>query len=256
MYNAEDSILSTIKSVITQTTKDIMEILIINDGSTDQCVNVVKKYINQNNFNSTIRIIDKENGGVSSARNRGIIESKGNFIAFLDSDDIWSESKLEKQMEIFRKNKSVYVLGTNKNNDQYPYFGKNKLKLFDLNIKELIIKWHPHTSTILVRREVFDEIGFYNEKMSHAEDGEMLSRMIEKFNLYCLNENLVFTGSDKLSFGESGLSANLNKMYCGELKILALSKKKNWINFIEYIGLYLWLTIKYYRRIFIIKWKI
>jgi hypothetical protein len=73
------------------------------------------------------------------------------------------------------------------------------------------------------------------------------------YGLYVLNEDLVYTSGEKRSFGESGLSANMPKMYEGEILALQGAKKRKQINFFEYIGFYLWLTLKYYRRIVIVK---
>ncbi len=68
-----------------------------------------------------------------------------------------------------------------------------------------------------------------------------------------LNEDLVYTGGGKRSFGESGLSANMPKMYEGEILALKGAKKRKQINLFEYLGFYLWLTLRYYRRILIVK---
>src|SRR5690554_7052561 len=89
LYNKELSINNTIQSVLNQTFQDY-EIVVVNDGSTDKSLEVVKQI---NDFR--IRIINKLNGGVSSARNRGIEESKFDWIAFLDGDDLWMENHLE-----------------------------------------------------------------------------------------------------------------------------------------------------------------
>jgi glycosyltransferase involved in cell wall biosynthesis len=105
LYNKELSIGNTIQSVLNQTYQDY-EIIIVNDGSTDNSLHVVEQ-IND----SRIRIITKPNGGVSSARNRGIKEAKYDWIAFLDGDDLWEKDHLEeitKMMQVY-PNEKVYV---------------------------------------------------------------------------------------------------------------------------------------------------
>jgi len=104
MYNSEKFIEATIKSVINQTYKD-WEMIIVDDCSTDNSPNIVKPYAEND---SRIKYIRAEsNKGVSHARNIAIKESQGQFIAFLDSDDIWDEHKLEKQIDFMIKKDCV-----------------------------------------------------------------------------------------------------------------------------------------------------
>jgi len=253
MYNAEDTILDSVDSVINQTYSERFEIIIVNDGSTDSSRTLIEKYMKDNKSNRIIKLINQENGGVSSARNRGIRESTEDWIAFLDSDDIWLKEKIEKQMQVIERNKEVKFIGTNRNNEIYPFFNKSKESLFTLTAKEIMMKWYPHTSTALVKKETLIKAGLYDEKRTHAEDGDLLVRLVLECDLYILNENLVYTGGDKRTFGELGLSANLPKMYEGELYILKQSLNRKQINILEYISLYSWLSIKYIRRKIIIK---
>ena len=89
LYNKEKQIAKTLQTVLNQTYQDF-EIVIVNDGSTDGSVDEVKKFLNPR-----IRLINQKNGGVSAARNRGIEEAKGEYIAFLDADDVWDIEHLE-----------------------------------------------------------------------------------------------------------------------------------------------------------------
>ena len=110
MYNSKDTIQSVIESVINQTYKEPIEIIVINDGSKDGCEKIVENMILNNQTNRTIKLINKENGGVSSARNRGIKEASGEYLAFLDSDDIWHPKKLELIFEAL-KDDSIKFIG-------------------------------------------------------------------------------------------------------------------------------------------------
>lgn len=89
LYDKEKQIAKTLQTVLNQTYQDF-EIVIVNDGSTDGSVDEVKKFLNPR-----IRLINQKNGGVSAARNRGIEEAKGEYIAFLDADDVWDVDHLE-----------------------------------------------------------------------------------------------------------------------------------------------------------------
>ncbi|HPP08870.1 MAG TPA: glycosyltransferase family A protein, partial [bacterium] len=104
VYNAERFIGETLRSVLCQTYKDI-EVIVVDDGSTDHSVEVIKKY-----NDPRIMLIRQQNRGVSAARNTGIKSSNGKFIALLDHDDLWLAEKIEKQMILFEKNPDVALV--------------------------------------------------------------------------------------------------------------------------------------------------
>lgn len=91
LYNKEKSIENTLSSVLKQTFTDY-EIIVVDDGSTDNSLEVVNQCLSSL---KNVKIIVKKNGGVSSARNAGIIAAKGEYVAFLDGDDIWESNYLE-----------------------------------------------------------------------------------------------------------------------------------------------------------------
>jgi glycosyltransferase involved in cell wall biosynthesis len=91
-YNAERTVLKTVESVQKQTFSDI-EIIIINDGSTDRTLELVQSIKDQR-----LKIFSYENGGLPVARNRGISQATGEFISFVDADDLWTPDKLELQL--------------------------------------------------------------------------------------------------------------------------------------------------------------
>ena len=107
----------------------------------------------------------------------------------------------------------------------------------------------PHTSTALIRKDVFQTLGCFNEKMRYAEDGEMWNRIALKYPLYYVAESLEIAGGNKVTFGESGLSANLKGMYDGNVRnISALHNDKEISTpFYAFLRLYYW--AKYLRRI-------
>lgn len=253
MYNSKDTIKSALESVLNQTYSEPVEIIVINDGSKDGCEKIVEEIILNNQTNRTIKLINKPNGGVSSARNIGIKESSGEWIALLDSDDIWLPEKLQKQANEIKKNSDIKFIGTNRNGELYPFFKKSQNHLYTLNAKEVIAKWHPHTSTALINKGVLLKTNLYDETRTHAEDGDLWLRITQYCDLYVVNEDLVYTGGGKRAFGVSGLSANMPKMYEGEILALKGAKKRKQITFIEYLYLHFWLTTKYVRRILIKK---
>ena len=88
-YNAEKFILLTLQSILRQTVQDF-EIVVINDGSTDNTLEVLRSV-----SDSRLRVITRENGGECAARNHGFREARGNYVSFIDSDDVWLENHLE-----------------------------------------------------------------------------------------------------------------------------------------------------------------
>ncbi|EKC57918.1 glycosyl transferase, group 2 family protein [human gut metagenome] len=107
LYNKKDQVSNTIATVLAQTYQDF-EVIIVNDGSTDDSVAEVEKV-----QDSRIRLIHQQNAGVSVARNRGIEASKGDLIAFLDADDEWNPGYLESQYQLFRKYPDCSVFACN-----------------------------------------------------------------------------------------------------------------------------------------------
>ena len=107
LYNKEQSIYSTLQSVCEQTYTDI-EIIVVNDGSTDDSAAVAASYPD-----TRIRIINKENGGVCSARNRGIQEAKGDYVALLDGDDQWDKEYLAEQVMMIHDFPEAAMWGIN-----------------------------------------------------------------------------------------------------------------------------------------------
>jgi glycosyltransferase involved in cell wall biosynthesis len=247
MYNAEKSIMTCVDSVIGQSFFGEIEIIIINDGSTDNSRQIVETII-ELNPEKNIKLINKSNGGVSTARNVGLESAKGEYIALLDSDDIWLSNKLEVQMEILSNNNSIDFLGCARNNETLNILGRKITSLHRAKPLELLIKMYPQTSTAIFKRELYEKFGGYNEQMTHSEDGFLWLTYCQKANFYYSPDSLVITGGGKPNFGHSGLSANLKAMHNGSLQILSMALNQNIISFMQYILLLCFYELKYLRR--------
>ncbi|EJO35931.1 glycosyltransferase-like protein, family 2 [Acinetobacter radioresistens WC-A-157] len=181
LYNKELSIRNTILSVLNQSYQNF-EIVIVNDGSTDDSIEVV------NNIEDTrIRIIHQSNQGVSIARNNGIKESKYEWIAFLDGDDLWENDHLEeinKMMKIFPTEK-VYVTSFEYSDKRLMYKHKRKESIFKIEnyFKEAIRENLMWTSIVVVHKGCFDEIGFFNPILIRGEDLDLWSRLAKKYQI-------------------------------------------------------------------------
>lgn len=252
MYNSEESILRSVQSVLNQTYKGPLEIIVVNDGSTDKSLKIVEDYISAREI-TNITIIDKQNGGVSSARNAGMKRAKGDFIAFLDSDDEWNEDKLTRQMEILTANPQITLLGCNRNNEMISSFAFKKFShLTPISARLLLLKNFFPTPTVIFRRKVLQTIGFFDESQRFAEEGNYWIRICNTANCALLNESHIVTGGGKPDFGHSGLSANLFEMEKGELKNIKLALKLKIINYVEFLLLNVYSVMKYLRRLIIV----
>ena len=107
VYNGAKFIDNAIESVLSQTNSD-WELIVVNDGSKDATMSVLEKYAD----NDKIRIINQENAGVSVARNTGFEASKGEYIAFLDADDVWHKTHLEVMADLIKKYPDAGLYGT------------------------------------------------------------------------------------------------------------------------------------------------
>jgi glycosyltransferase involved in cell wall biosynthesis len=190
-YNREQLLGRAIQSALAQTYQDF-ELIIIDDGSTDNTDRLVKS------FNSEkIRYIrHKKNKGPAAARNTGIRSAKGNYIAFQDSDDEWMPEKLEKQMRAFATAPpevgvvyTSYYLATNKGKRVRPFLG---LAPKDGDVFCSLLKGRfVLPSTIIIKKECFERVGVFDERLLPIEDYELFLRFSKYYHFKCINEPLV-----------------------------------------------------------------
>lgn len=250
VFNAEKTILDSLLSVKNQNYKPF-EIVVIDDGSTDNSKFLIENFIRENPELSII-YQHQMNGGVSSARNKGLKLATGDWIALLDADDVWAKTKLNRQKEILDANKHIDFLGTTRNNERiFNVLWKKFGVLTKVGPKVLLIKSLFPTPTVIFRTDVINKIGLFHERQHYMEDSIYFVKIADKFNSYLLNESLVITGGGKAHFGESGLSANLSEMQRGNLKNLKTALELKIINTTEYYFLHAFSILKYYRRIYL-----
>ncbi|NIS18110.1 MAG: glycosyltransferase [Aliifodinibius sp.] len=187
-YNSSQYILEALDSVFEQSFKDF-EVIVIDDGSTDNTKKKIDDYPHQ------IRYFHQENGGPAKARNLGIRKSEGKYIAFLDADDVWLSTKLEKQVAAFKKDPELgMVITENSLFDEGGIYrttvGKgNYLMRGDL-VTNIFLKSGVVTPTVMVRREVFDKVGLFEESLRIAEDDNMWIRIASSYPITLVDEPL------------------------------------------------------------------
>ena len=199
-FNAGNLINHSINSLLKQTNKDF-EVILVNDGSTDQTKEIALDLLTDSNLN--FKILDKENAGVSSARNYGLLYTTGKYVYFLDSDDMVSIFLVERLLDFIDSNKNceVVVFGYNVLNynqeliriedlNGYQKVGDSRCLLIDI----LKMRTAVHTESIVYRKSFLDDNALlFNENMKFGEDQEFSLKAIylaEKAG--CLNEQLAF----------------------------------------------------------------
>ena len=205
-YNRALLIAQTLASVREQTFKDY-EIIVVDDGSTDATAQVVA------GFGCGVKYIFKQNGGQASARNVGIQNTTGEFIAFLDSDDLWLPDKLAKQLACLKKTNRQWIYCdaeafdhvTGKLLDRFSRIGHRPQQ--DFIARQLICGNFIPSPTPVVRRIVFDHVGRFDESSemrSIGEDWEMWLRIAARYEIAYVPEVLaryrVHSGSGTCRF--------------------------------------------------------
>lgn len=234
VYNAENTIWQTIDSVRNQSWEGVFEIILVNDGSTDNSGQLIEDYKTAHP-EMNIRLIHQENKGVSAARNIGLKNANGDLIALLDADDEWVPTKIEVQLKYFEKYPEIDFLATARNNQKLLFPYNSNENPVEITFRKLLIRNEITVPSVVFKRTILENTGYFQEGQNHAEDVDFYLRISAKNKMYILKESLVTAGSGKRSFGVSGLSANLKKMeegYQANFSRLYRSKRINWFQLI------------------------
>lgn len=232
-YNREKFIFDTINSVYKQTYRPI-ELLIIDDGSTDDTPNIIKDFKEEKSSEDfIIKYISQKNSGAQVARNNGIKNSIGEYIQFLDSDDILDEKKFEIEVNYLEKNLSCDIVYSNgKLIDE-----SNNIKDFNLskplsNTSEDYFTGAWQCMTALYKRDTINRNGLWNEELTINQDWEYAQRIIlNDFKIAYIDIKLCFYRQH--NSGNIGSNLNANKILGKELStdsIYRLIVKKNKLN--------------------------
>ncbi|MFA5309348.1 MAG: glycosyltransferase [Dehalococcoidales bacterium] len=220
-YNRAGFLKEAIESVLNQTCGDYT-LIIVDDGSTDNTREVVESF-----NDPRIRYIYKENGGVSSARNAGIKASDGEYVAFLDSDDIWLPENLEVKIKMLDahpeaglicsdslvfEDSTGAVLGTTWGNKKFKY-SANPTQASRQPLKELLFRsCFIQPPATIVRRRVFDTAGYFDEALATHEDWDIFIRIVQRFPIEVIDMPLL-----KVRRHSTSLSESQEKMYLGSV---------------------------------------
>ena len=203
-YNLAKYIGEAVDSVLGQTFHDF-EYLVIDDGSVDNTADIIKAHAGDD---PRFRLVEGENRGPSAARNAGIREARGEYIAFLDGDDRWHPKFLERQLRLIRSLpaevgavfcRSRIVL----ENGTPVFFQWQRPGRYDFD--DFLVSGNPtrNTSSLLIRKSCFTEVGGFNEEMRYCEDIDMWLRIAENSKTPILWANRYFLVDMRLRPGSA-----------------------------------------------------
>jgi glycosyltransferase involved in cell wall biosynthesis len=186
-YNRAWCLSEAVDSVLAQDFSDF-ELIVVDDGSTDGTADLLAAYGND------IAVLQLEHSGVSAARNAGIATARGELIAFLDSDDIWLPKKLSTQVQFFNSHADALICQTEEmwvRNGRRVNPGKRHRKpsgmIFEPSLELCLVS----PSAVMVRKGLFQHVGFFDESLPACEDYDMWLRVSCRIPVYLIDAPLI-----------------------------------------------------------------
>ncbi len=222
VYNAERYLRKSVESILNQAFKDF-EFIIINDGSTDSSPKIIDEYAISDK--RIVVIKNPSNLGLSRSLNIALENTKGDFVARMDADDISLPERLERQVGFLKENSSYGLIGSAyiEINDKGDIIGNQRIEFLetDEDIKKRIVGFNPFLhSGVMFKKEVQNCIGFYNDKFKYAQDYEFWIRIMTRYKVRNLPEVLLHK-----RYSNSMISVNKEKtqrFYAVKAKIRAI----------------------------------
>ena len=193
LYNHENYIVKCLESVVKQSFNNI-ELIVVDDGSSDNSFEIAKKYLDNQDFNKNYKIYTRPNKGMCNTLNEIAQQAEGKYISFIGSDDYWMFNKIEQQVLFLENNPDVALVHSNsikvdKYNNEIGFLDyslkKNSGKLF----KSIIFgKGGINTPSHLYRTEIYSEIGYYDSTLKF-EDTDFWLRLTKIYNVGFINES-------------------------------------------------------------------
>lgn len=183
VYNKSRYIAKTIESVLAQSVDDF-ELILVNDGSTDTSLEIMRSI-----HDCRIRIMDKANGGVSSARNAGISTAQGEWITFFDADDIMYPDALETYLKVIKSMPAYKVIAAATDQSCKRYNSNGSVRIVtDYDMQNAISYAQSgfsliNTDCICIHKSVFRKVSMFNETYTHGEDMDLWKRISEVYHI-------------------------------------------------------------------------
>lgn len=211
LYNKAPYVRKALDSIVSQTFTD-WECIIVDDGSTDGSLDVVRDFVRNDGMSrlrlnepltlndGRLTILGQLNAGVAAARNNGVAKSHGEYVCFLDADDWWEPTYLEEMSQLIGAYPDAGLYGCD-----YYYVKNGKMKIYPKNAEGYIdyckvytdCKAMPiHPNGAIIPRNVFDEIGGFNPSIKMGEDFILFMQIVLKYKVAFLNKQLVYFNQD------------------------------------------------------------
>jgi glycosyltransferase involved in cell wall biosynthesis len=240
VYNGEKTIRETIESVLNQTFRDF-ELIVINDGSQDSTLEIVSSI-----QDPRLQVFSYPNAGLSASRNRGISHAVGEYISFIDADDLWTPDKLEAQFKALQANPQAAVAYSWTNyideSSQFLRRGGYLTANGDVYAQLLVVNFIENGSNPLIRRQALIDVGGFDELLPAAEDWDIFLRLAARYSfvavpypqiLYRLSANSM---SANVIRQEAACVKVLERAYNQAPKSLQHLKKYSWANLYRYLS--------------------
>lgn len=241
-YNYANFISEAVESVLTQTFP-IFEIIVVDDGSSDNTEEIIAK------FGDKVKYIKQKNGGVCAARNNGVKNAGGDFIAFLDADDAWLPEKIEKQLAKFDEDASIGLVHCGLRE-----FDNESGEIMHLHLDgeegwvadDLLLFEKPVIigcgGSIVVSRKAFETVGGFDVNLKVGEDWDFCYRVARKFKVGFVREILVayrnHGGNSHLNVKEMERSVKIfhEKAFATNDKKILRLRRKSYGNFYKILA--------------------
>ncbi len=213
VYNGEKKIQETIDSILNQTFSDF-EIVVINDGSIDSTIEIIEKV-----SDSRLRLFSYSNTGLAASRNRGLAQASGEFISFIDADDLWTADKLEAQLRALREypQAAVAYSWTDYINEssQFLHSGRRITATGDVYEKLLVMNFLENGSNPLIRRQALTAVGGFDESLPAAEDWDLWLRLAARYQFVAVQSAQVL-----YRVSANSMSTNLSRQEAASLQVI------------------------------------
>ncbi|MEC4819458.1 MAG: glycosyltransferase [Scytonema sp. PMC 1069.18] len=212
-FNGEKTIFYTIESIINQTYKNL-EIIVVNDGSTDSTLEIVKRF-----SDCRLHILSYSQTGVAASRNRGLNKANGKFVSFIDADDLWTPEKLEDQFKVLQEHPQAavayswtdYIDGEGK----FVKSGQRVTATGDVYNQLLLGNFLENGSNPLIRREAMDTVGGFDESLAATQDWDMWLRLAA-----CYEFVVVPKAQISYRISANSMSANFLRQEAASLQVM------------------------------------
>ncbi len=189
-YNRADLVAQTLDSILAQSYPNL-EVIVVDDGSTDGTGEMIRE-----RYGDRVRYFRQDNAGPSAARNRGIEHARGEYVAFLDDDDLWLPTKIEQQVAVLERAPDSAVCYTRcgvltsdgrQTEEIYAVSDEGRSgNVFELVLRRAVML----LQTVMVRREALDEVGLFDQALDISEDTDLFLRLTLRYPAVYLRETL------------------------------------------------------------------